>query len=98
MKVERNVLQITEERRLRRYGHLKRISDRIPKILECRIDGKRKWGRPKELYEREDRFILRMVKNNPRISAPKLTSEMWNTRGRMFRRQKIQIQEGCKHT
>ena len=49
---------------------------------EDRIESIPGRGQPKELYERKERFVLRMVKNNPRISAPKLTSEMWERFGK----------------
>ena len=49
---------------------------------EDRIESIPQRGQPKELYEREERFILRMVKKSPRISVPKLTSEMWERFGK----------------
>lgn len=49
MEVKRNVLEVIEERRLRWYGHLKRMSPgRIPKLaMEWEPEGRRKRGRPR---------------------------------------------------
>jgi hypothetical protein len=50
MEVEKNVLEVTEEKRLRWFGHVKRMpGNRLPlKILEWEPEGTRRRGRPKE--------------------------------------------------
>ena len=50
MQVEKNVLVVIEERRLRWYGHINRMpGDRIPKMMmEWLVDGRGKKGRSKE--------------------------------------------------
>lgn len=52
MQVDRNILEIVEERRLRWYGHVLRMSEeRIPnKILNWKVEGKRRRGKPKECW------------------------------------------------
>jgi hypothetical protein len=50
MVVGKNILEITEEKRLRWFGHVKRMpGNRLPcKILEWEPEGTRRRGRPKE--------------------------------------------------
>jgi hypothetical protein len=50
MEVGKNILEVTEERRLRWFGHVKRMpGNRLPlKILEWETEGTRRRGRPKE--------------------------------------------------
>jgi hypothetical protein len=50
MEVGKNILEVTEEKRLRWFGHVKRMpGNRLPlKILEWEPEGTRRRGRPKE--------------------------------------------------
>jgi hypothetical protein len=50
MEEGKNILEVTEEKRLRWFGHVKRISgNRLPrKISEWEPEGTRRRGRPKE--------------------------------------------------
>jgi hypothetical protein len=50
MEVGKNILEVIEEKRLRWFGHVKRMSGkRLPlKILEWETEGTRRRGRPKE--------------------------------------------------
>ena len=50
MKVDKNILEVIEERKLRWLGHIKRMGeDRIPKmILEWNSEGRRRIGKPQE--------------------------------------------------
>jgi hypothetical protein len=52
MEVRKNVLEVTEEKRLRWFGHVKRMpGNRLPlKILEWVPEGMRRRGRPKERW------------------------------------------------
>jgi hypothetical protein len=52
MEVGKNVLEVTEEKQLRWFGHVKRIpGNRLPLIiLEWEPEGKRRRGRPKERW------------------------------------------------
>jgi hypothetical protein len=52
MEVGKNILEVTEEKRLRWFGHVKRMSgNRLPlKILEWEPEGTRRRGRPKERW------------------------------------------------
>jgi hypothetical protein len=52
MEVGKNILEVTEEKRLRWFGHVKRMSgNRLPlKILEWEPEGKRRRGRPQERW------------------------------------------------
>jgi hypothetical protein len=53
MEVRKNIL---EEKRLRRFGHVKRIpGNRLPlKILEWEPEGTRRRGRPKERWSKTE--------------------------------------------
>jgi hypothetical protein len=52
MEVEKNILEVTEEKRLRRFVHVKRMpGNRLPlKILEWEPEGTRRRGRCKERW------------------------------------------------
>jgi hypothetical protein len=52
MEVRKNILEVTEEKRLRWFGHVKRMpGNRLPlKALEWEPDGTRRRGRPKERW------------------------------------------------
>jgi hypothetical protein len=52
MEVGKNILEVTEEKRLRWFGHVKRIPEnRLPrKISEWEPEGTRRRGRPKERW------------------------------------------------
>jgi hypothetical protein len=52
MEVGKNVLEVIEEKRLRCFGHVKRMPrNRLPlKILEWESEGTRRRGRPKERW------------------------------------------------
>jgi hypothetical protein len=52
MEVRKNILEVIEEKRLRRFGHLKRMpGNRLPlKVLEWEPDRTRRRGRPKEKW------------------------------------------------
>lgn len=50
---------------------------------EDRIDSVPQKGRPVKLTDREKRKLIRKVKANPRISAPKLTVELYEDTGKM---------------
>jgi hypothetical protein len=52
MEVGKNILEVTEEKRLRWFGHVKRMpGNRLPqKILEREPVGTRRRGRPKERW------------------------------------------------
>jgi hypothetical protein len=52
MEVGKNILEVIEEKRLRWFGHVKRMpGNRLPlKILEWEPEGKRRRGRPKERW------------------------------------------------
>jgi hypothetical protein len=52
MEVEKNILEVIEEKRLRWFGHVKRMpGNRLPrKILEWEPEGRRRRGRPKERW------------------------------------------------
>jgi hypothetical protein len=52
MEVGKNILEVTEEKRLRWFGHVKRMpGNRLPlKILEWEPEGTRRRGRPKERW------------------------------------------------
>jgi hypothetical protein len=52
MEVGKNISEVTEEKRLRWFGHVKRMpGNRLPlKILECEPEGTRRRGRPKERW------------------------------------------------
>jgi hypothetical protein len=52
MEVGKNILEVTEEKRLRRFGHVKRMpGNRLPlKILEWEPEGTLRRGRPKERW------------------------------------------------
>jgi hypothetical protein len=52
MEVGKNVLEVTEEKRLRWFRHIKRMpGNRLPlKILEWEPEGTRRRGRPKERW------------------------------------------------
>jgi hypothetical protein len=49
MEVRKNILEVTEEKRLRWFGHVKRMpGNRLPlKVLEWEPEGTRRRGRPK---------------------------------------------------
>jgi hypothetical protein len=63
MEVRKNILEVTEEKRLRWFGHVKRIpGNRLPlKILEWETQGTRRSGRPKERWIDG---VRRSMKNN----------------------------------
>ena len=50
MEVDKNILEVIEERKLRWFGHFTRMEeDRIPKmIFEWNAEGKRRRGKPQE--------------------------------------------------
>jgi hypothetical protein len=52
MEVGKNILEVTEEKRLRWFGRVKRMpGNRLPlKILEWESEGTRRRGRPKERW------------------------------------------------
>jgi hypothetical protein len=52
MEVGKIILEVTEEKRLRLFGHVKRMpGNRLPlKILEWEAEGTRRRGRPKERW------------------------------------------------
>jgi hypothetical protein len=52
MEVGKNILEVIEEKRLRWFGHLKRMpGHRLPmKMLEWEPEGTRRRGRPKERW------------------------------------------------
>jgi hypothetical protein len=52
MEVRKNILEVIEEKRLRWFGHVKRMpGNRLPlKILEWEPEGTRRRGRPKERW------------------------------------------------
>jgi hypothetical protein len=52
MEVVKNILEVTEEKRLRWFGYIKRMpGNRLPlKILEWEPEGTRRRGRPKERW------------------------------------------------
>jgi hypothetical protein len=52
MEVGKNILEVTEEKRLRWFGQVKRMPrNRLPrKILEWETEGTRRRGRPKERW------------------------------------------------
>jgi hypothetical protein len=52
MEVRKNILEVTEEKRLRWFGHVKRMpGNRLSlKILEWEPEGTRRRGRPKERW------------------------------------------------
>jgi hypothetical protein len=52
MKVGKNIFEVTEEKRLRWFGHIKRMpGNRLPlNILEWEPEGTRRRGRPKERW------------------------------------------------
>jgi hypothetical protein len=52
MEVGKSILEVTEEKRLRWFGHVKRMpGNRLPlKVLEWEPEGKRRRGRPKERW------------------------------------------------
>jgi hypothetical protein len=52
MVVRKNILEVTEEKRLRWFGHVKIMpGNRLPlKVLEWEPEGKRRRGRPKERW------------------------------------------------
>jgi hypothetical protein len=52
MEVGKNILEVTEEKRLRWFGHLKRMpGNRLPlKILEWEPEGTRRSGRPRKRW------------------------------------------------
>jgi hypothetical protein len=52
MEVGKNILEVTEEKRLRWFGHVKRMpGNRLPqKILEWEQEGTRRKGRRKERW------------------------------------------------
>ena len=52
MKVDKNILEVIEERKLRWFGHITRMGeDRIPKmILEWNAEGRRRRGKPQEKW------------------------------------------------
>jgi hypothetical protein len=52
MEVRKNILEVIEEKRIRWFGHVKRMpGKRLPlKILEWQPEGKRRRGRPKERW------------------------------------------------
>jgi hypothetical protein len=52
MEVRKNILEVTEEKRLRWFGYVKRMpGNRLPlKVLEWEPEGTRRRGRPKERW------------------------------------------------
>jgi hypothetical protein len=52
MEVRKNILEVIKEKRLRWFGHVKRMpGNRLPlKILEWEPEGTRRRGRPKERW------------------------------------------------
>jgi hypothetical protein len=52
MEVRKNILEVTEVKRLRWFGHVKRMpGNRLPlKVLEWEPEGTRRRGRPKERW------------------------------------------------
>jgi hypothetical protein len=52
MEVGKNILEVIEEKRIRWFGHVKRMpGNRLPlKILEWEPEGTRRRGRPKERW------------------------------------------------
>jgi hypothetical protein len=52
MEVLKNILEVTEEKRLRWFGHVKTMpGNRLPlKVLEWEPEGTRRRGRPKERW------------------------------------------------
>jgi hypothetical protein len=52
MEVGKNILEVIEEKRLRRFGHVKRMpGNRLPrKIVEWELEGTRRRGRPKDRW------------------------------------------------
>jgi hypothetical protein len=52
MEMRKNILEVIEEKRLRWFGHVKRMpGHRLPlKVLEWEPEGTRRRGRPKERW------------------------------------------------
>ena len=57
MKVDKNILEVIEERKLRGFRHVKRMGeDRIPiMILEWNAEGRRRRGKPQKKWMDEVR-------------------------------------------
>lgn len=67
------------------------VADIVKKYIhEDRIDSISQKGRPKFLDSRDERKIIRKIKQNPGLSAPKLTAELFEETGK----KSIQIQFG----
>lgn len=49
---------------------------------EDRIESIPQTGRPKKLNDREERFVVRKVKENPKISAPKISAAVLDACGK----------------
>lgn len=70
-------------------GHiLKRSKSTIQKIInryktEERIQNKVRTGRPRKLTQREEKFVLREIKKNPKKSAPEIAAELQQLNGKM---------------
>jgi hypothetical protein len=50
MEVGKNILEVIDEKRLRWFGHVKRMPGNRLKILEWEPEGTRRMGRPKERW------------------------------------------------
>jgi hypothetical protein len=56
MEVRKNILEVIEEKRLRYFGHVKRMpGNRLPlKVLEWEPEGTQRRGRPKDRWSKTE--------------------------------------------
>jgi hypothetical protein len=76
MGVGKNILEVTEEKRLRCFGHVKRMpKNRLPlKILEREPERTRRRGRPKERWIDG---VRRSMKNNGLTEENTIDRDRW---------------------
>jgi hypothetical protein len=75
MEVGKNILEVIEEKRLRWFGHVKRMpGNRLPlKILEWEREGTRRRGRPKDRWIDE----VRRSMTNHGVTETETDDETW---------------------
>jgi hypothetical protein len=78
--VGKNILEVTEEKRLRWFGHVKRMpGNRLPrKILEREPEGTRRSGRPKD---RRIDGVRRSMKNHGLTEEGTRDRDRWRNVG-----------------
>jgi hypothetical protein len=78
MGVRKNILEVTEEKRLRWFGHVKRMpGNRLPlKVLEWEPEGMRRRGIPKESFIDE---VRRSMTNHGLMEEDTKNRDRWRS-------------------